>query len=165
MLINYSGRKEKKNFSNLRQIKIYVGHFLALCTRDWKTSWPESYLHDMAWLRVACWLPFGISHWDFQITLLAMIDRIQLPKHTKTPKNRSSVIHFPYSSSHLGFDTFHVFLFCVYLSAILFFLFRVSWRIYDGSLFKHNFWMDRSPLLIYWYDLRWASFLIELRPR
>lgn len=50
-----------------------------------------------------------------------MIDRIQLPKHRNPPKKSSQVIHFPYSTSHLGFDTFHVFLFCVYLSTILFF--------------------------------------------
>lgn len=32
---------------------------------------------------------FNISHWNFQITLLVMIDRIQLPKHRQKTRQKS----------------------------------------------------------------------------
>lgn len=85
MLINYSPEIIKRLFKfTTIQIYVFATESSFLCTRDWNEHevGPESY-------GMACWLPFGISHWNFQITLLVMIDRIQLPKHKKRQKSEA----------------------------------------------------------------------------
>lgn len=77
-----------------------------------------------------------------------MIDRIQLPKHRQKARQKSiaRVIHFPYSTSHLALirSVCFSFVFIYANSAVCsFFAGSESRTIYDGSLFKHKFWMDR----------------------
>lgn len=122
MLINYSSGLMKKIFS------IYDNSNLCLTAEEvffFGYKCAPAIEFEAGLSHMAYWAPFRYFALRLSNSIISYDWLNSTTETQKTPKKQSSAIHFPYSTSHLGFDTFHVFsvsLLCLFIHNSLFFV-------------------------------------------